>query len=325
MIVNRAHIPWFIFTLLATAVATGLYLANFYPASVPFKLPPVFGPVPPVRHTIGGTPLGLLFGIFSYLVFLFAALLGLRKKRRTWPIGHVQRWLRAHIWLTILTVPLVLFHCGFHFGGFLTSGLMALYFIVMISGFYGLALQQFMPGMIARRIPQEAVFEAIPHVREELVEAAEKLWEEFDEESKKMQPPRPVAATLVVQSAGGTALLPPPTEDEELSRKAIGAFLRDECLPYLRLADGREHRLANQRAADDRLRGLKMTVTPKWQQSVICMEQWCYDRRLLDVQVRYHHWLHAWLLVHVPFSFVLLVVTFWHAYMAIVYLKPFPS
>src|SRR6266478_5926528 len=101
MIVNRAHIPWIFFTLAATAVATGLYLANFHPATVPFKLPAVFGPVPPVRNTIGGTPLGLLFGIISYGIFLFAAALGIRKKRRTWPIGHVQHWLRAHIWLTI--------------------------------------------------------------------------------------------------------------------------------------------------------------------------------------------------------------------------------
>ncbi len=320
MKVNTSHIPWIIFTAAATALATALYLANFHPQSAPFALPKVFGPVPPVRNTIGGTPLGLLFGVVSFGIFIFAAALGIRKKKRNWPIGHVQTWLRAHIWLTILSIPLVLFHCGFELGGPLTTAVMVLYFVVMISGFYGLALQQFMPGMMARRLPQEAVFEAIPYVRGELVDAAEKLWREFTPSGKKVE-----EQEVVLAGHGGTALLPPATEDEQLSRKAISQFLHDECLPYLRLKNGRSHRLNNQRVAEDSFRVLRMTVTPKWAANVISMEQWCYDRRLLDAQTRMHHWLHVWLFVHVPISFVLMAVTFWHALMAVVYLKPFPS
>jgi hypothetical protein len=38
------------------------------------------------------------------------------------------------------------------------------------------------------------------------------------------------------------------------------------------------------------------------------------------LQTKLHHWLHGWLLIHVPFSFALLVFTFWHAYVTWVYL-----
>ena len=42
-------------------------------------------------------------------------------------------------------------------------------------------------------------------------------------------------------------------------------------------------------------------------------------RRMLDMQTRLHHWLHAWLFIHVPFSFLLLMLTFWHAYVTLFY------
>src|SRR3954468_14384079 len=146
MILNRSHFPWAIFVVAISALGGVLYLANFHPDSLPFTvhLPRQFGETPPIRDTVGGTPLGLFFGITSFLIFLFASALGVRKKRRTWPLGNVQTWLKAHIWLTVLTLPLVGFHCGFKMGGPMTTWLIALYLVVMVSGFLGLALQQFM-------------------------------------------------------------------------------------------------------------------------------------------------------------------------------------
>src|SRR6478672_4248178 len=101
-IFNRKHIPWFLFVCLVTAAAAALYVANFYPEWVPEdrRLPPFFGETPPLHQTVGGTPLGLIFGAVSFAIFIFAALLGLRKKIPLWRIGKVERWLRAHIWLT---------------------------------------------------------------------------------------------------------------------------------------------------------------------------------------------------------------------------------
>jgi len=78
----------------------------------------------------------------------------------------------AHIWLTILTIPLVLFHCGFRLGGLHTSILFWLYAIVMVSGFWGLAMQHFLPHLMMERLPREFVYEQIPNVRATMFEAA---------------------------------------------------------------------------------------------------------------------------------------------------------
>ena len=166
-------------TLVATALAALLYAANFHPYRLPFRLPlPAFlGDAPPARQATGATPLGLIFGAMAFAIFLFASALGIRKKERLWPIGNVRLWLKAHIWLTVLTVPLVLFHCGFYVGGRHAQWLMGLYVVVMASGFIGLALQQFMPSLMKDRLPREVVFEQIPHLRSRLLAAATEMRE----------------------------------------------------------------------------------------------------------------------------------------------------
>jgi hypothetical protein len=49
------------------------------------------------------------------------------------------------------------------------------------------------------------------------------------------------------------------------------------------------------------------------------LEDICEERRQLALQRRLHHWLHGWLLIHVPTSFALLVLTFVHAVLALKY------
>src|SRR6267378_8513656 len=180
-IINRAHLPWFIFVVAATFFAGWLYVGNFSPYSLPsaLRLPDSLLQKPSEHHRAGGTPLGLIFGTIALSIFVFAALLGVRKKIPLWRVGTVQRWLRAHIWLTLLTVPLVLMHSGFRFGGPMTTLLMALYAIVMVSGIYGLILQHQMPHLMMERLPAETVFEQIPHIRSQLYAAAEKLRDSF--------------------------------------------------------------------------------------------------------------------------------------------------
>lgn len=309
MRVDRSHTPWVILTIIATAGATLLFLANFYPTLLPFefKLPPYFGEVPPLRHTFGGTPLGLFFGALAFLIFLFASALGIRKKKRLWRIGSVQFWLKAHIWLTIFTIPLVLYHCGFHSGGVHTSALMILYVFVMGSGFFGLAMQQFMPRMMKEQLPKEVVFEQIPHIRGLIYEAALQLRHDLREAAKVAQE-KPVAA-----GAAGEAVAVTPDTSVEL----LGDFLDEECLPYLRSSRGGNRRLDEAKSADNLFRLLKLSVSEKWTTKVGEMHGWCEDRRLMDLQAKLHHWLHGWLIIHIPTSFALLIFTAWHAYVAL--------
>src|SRR2546421_8438895 len=207
---NSRHVPWIVFVLLATIAACILYAGNFYPASLPswIRLPGSLIQRPTEHHTVGGTPLGLWFGAISLGIFVFAALLSLRKKIPLWRVGTVQRWLRAHIWLTLLTIPLVVLHSGFRFGGPMTTLLMALFAIVMVSGIYGLVLQHLMPRLIKERLPAETVFEQIPHIRAQLAVAAEKMRDSFKPAPPKKPDagaPAPSASKAVTAGAAAMA------------------------------------------------------------------------------------------------------------------------
>src|SRR2546423_487416 len=180
-IVNRAHLPWFIFVVAATLFASWVYLGNFSPHALPslLRLPDSLLQKPSDHHRVGGTPLGLIFGTIALSIFVFAALLGVRKKIVLWRSGTVQRWLRAHIWLTLLTIPLVILHSGFRLGGPMTTLIIILYVVVMVSGIYGLVLQHYVPTVMMERLPAESVYEQIPHIRAQLVAAVTKMRDSF--------------------------------------------------------------------------------------------------------------------------------------------------
>jgi hypothetical protein len=125
----------------------------------------------------GGSPLGLAFGIAGYLLMLFAGLLGARKKFPVWRLGRAQTWMRGHLWLGLLSFPLILFHGGFAYRGPLTVVLMLLLLIVIVSGIVGAAIQHYMPRMMTRQVTMETIFEEIPHVRAQLREEADQLVE----------------------------------------------------------------------------------------------------------------------------------------------------
>src|SRR6266404_5614717 len=206
---NWKHFPWIVFVCLATIAACILYAANFHPDRLPpwIHLPASWIQKPTEHHTVGGTPLGLWFGAISLGIFIFAALLSLRKKIPLWRIGTVQRWLRAHIWLTILTIPLVILHSGFRLGGGMTTFLMLLYAIVMVSGFYGLFLQHLMPRLMKERLPAETVFEQIPHIRAQLAVAAEKMRDSFKPAPpKKPDADAPPPRALRAATAGAAVM-----------------------------------------------------------------------------------------------------------------------
>src|SRR2546425_6219645 len=83
------------------------------------------------RDPRGGSAIGLVFGVIGFGFMIFAAALGARKRVPTWRIGRAKSWMRGHLWLGLLALPLILFHGGFHFGGALTPNL---FLVVVGSG-----------------------------------------------------------------------------------------------------------------------------------------------------------------------------------------------
>ena len=88
------------------------------------------------------------------VIILFEMLLWPRKSLwRGWRLGRTKLWMTAHIWLGLLTLPLLLLHGGFHFSlssSTLAAVLMWLLVLVVGSGLFGLVLQNILPQAHAR-------------------------------------------------------------------------------------------------------------------------------------------------------------------------------
>jgi len=240
-------------------------------------------------------------------IFLFCCMLGWRRRRPALSRGSMQAWLRAHIWLSIFTIPLVLMHAGFVTGGAMTTLLMVLYVIVMLSGFLGLALQQFLPRMMTDELPMEAVYEQIPYLRSQLFARAQKICENHVKPSARLitaTAGRP--ASMAVAFAPLSAIFP---------AKAIEQ-INDVVIPYLKAGNGRRMKLGNPQDSNVFFNRMRAEVPADLEPTVVELQELCDERRQLDLQASYHHWLHGWLIVHIPISVALLMLTMWHAVVA---------
>lgn len=304
MILDRTHRAWALFTLAATLAAGLGYLLAFHSGLF----------TPALHETRGGTPLGLAYGIIAFLIFVFAALLGWRRKHPSWRLGRMQVWLKGHIWLTVLCIPLVFLHAGFRFGGFQTSLLMWTFLVVMLSGFIGLGLQHILPRLMKDRLPDEVVFEQIPFLRAQLATRAREILTTL-EEALNPPPPAPEPEPAAAAEASNPKSAAPQTAAAPPSSLHDG--LRSTILPYLELENGRRHALNDETAAEDLFMGLRVQSDPHWHSLLDELAGLVTQRRRMDLQTVFQHWLHGWILLHAPLSFLLLLLTLWHIAIAL--------
>lgn len=109
-----------------------------------------------------------------------------------------------------------------------------------------------------------------------------------------------------------------PRSDPE-SEATLRRFIDDEVLPFLEARRTKRYRLNSSRHLQETFALLRLRVATSYVARVDEIQSWCEERRLMDVQTRMQHWLHAWLFVHAPVSFLLVIVTFWHAYVTLFY------
>jgi hypothetical protein len=119
-----------------------------------------------------------------------------------------------------------------------------------------------------------------------------------------------------IESSSATAFALDEVTDPS-SEAALATFIDRRVLPYLRARRGHKLRLGDEHEAEEIFHHLKLRVAPAYRTRVEEMQGWCDERRMLDLQTRLQHWLHAWLLVHVPLSFLLLLMTAWHAFVTL--------
>src|SRR5262249_1942114 len=238
-------------------------------------------------HELTGSSLpGLWFGIAAAALMLFEVALNLRKRVPTWRIGRAETWLKGHIWLGLLIVPLVCFHSGFRFQGTLALALSVLAFTVIVSGMYGLALQQFVPRLMAAWAPGETVYEQIPHVIRLLgVEAYEttaavcgpipEAAEERKESERIHSNPKMARRVAAYRPADA------PAEGSDPLRRFYVEMVR----PFLR-GDGRHGPLADAAVAERTVEGLYRALPQPLHEAARDLADIAAERRDLAVQRR---------------------------------------
>jgi hypothetical protein len=289
----------------------------------------------------GGSAMGLAFGVIGFAFMIFAALLGARKRVPTWRVGRAQAWMRGHLWLGFLALPMIFFHGGFHFGGTLTRVLMWLLLITVFSGVFGAALQHYVPRVMTSDVPLETIYDEIGRVRSLLREEADRAVEslcgnlELAKKSKEeglraggFTGLRTIAASAVplrtsaAVSAGASAAVAAAPEIILLSEEEsapLRRFYLHEMRPFLERPKQRGQRLGDAAKANSAFAGLHTLLPAAAHASLGDLEDICDEARQLTRQERLHHWLHGWLLLHIPLSLALILLGAIHAVMALRY------
>jgi hypothetical protein len=287
MLIDKNHQRWAITTLAIGAIATGVY---------------VWASWRDLYGARGSSVTGLWFGVCAAALMIFAMLLSaLRNVPSWWWIGARQTWLRGHIWLGALSGWLSLYHSGFRWGGPLERGLWIVLALTLATGVLGLVLQQFLPRLITARVPSESPPEQLSHLCTVIRRQADALVDEIC---------RQIEAN---PEAVGTT-------DEAEAKEGLRRYYQDQVRPFLSEPYRRSSPLAAPLGAETlaaTIRGVARADGVRDPASEL--GALCEARRQLGEQQRLHRWLHGWLLVHIPLSWVLLVLVVVHAFWSLYY------
>jgi hypothetical protein len=238
--------------------------------------------------------------------------------------------MRAHIWLGVLCVWLVALHAGFSLGGPLTSVLWALLGLVTASALVGVVLQQLIPRLLLHSVPGETVAQQIDRQLGYVSERMKATVIEFAGSIDSVAPGWSTQAgeqsrrEMAADAAGAPPASPlehrvgnvnkPPFGGEPLRR-----FYHEYVTPYLlRLP---RSMLANQGRTESLFVALRTMTPPHIHPGIDEMRELVARHRLLSRQRSLMRVLFAWLLVHVPLSWALLVLAGIHAVNAMRYLQ----
>ena len=297
MVIDRSHKRWAVASAVILVVASVAYVRY------------ASGPVPPS----GGRGMGLIYGSVGFAFMSFATLLSVRKKFPIWRIGRAETWMRGHLWLGVLSLPLIVLHAGSLSGHGLAAWLMWLFAVVWASGLVGAYLQHVVPRRMLREVPMETIYEQIGHVRAQLVDEADTVVADACGRLDVVTEVPAAPAVTPAKATLATAMRPMDLAAE--ASEALRGFYVKEMRPFLQKPT-RSHLLAHPGRASDQFAKLRSMV-PTLERAIADFESICEEERQLQRQVGIHRVLHGWLLIHVPLSFVLMTLAVVHIVMAL--------
>ena len=105
----------------------------------------------------------------------------------------------------------------------------------------------------------------------------------------------------------------------EEGTEALRSFYMREMRPFLQSHGARHQLLSDKERAHSTFEGLRTLLPAEAHDATRKLEQICEEERQLRRQVTLHHWLHGWLMMHIPLSLALLLLGCVHAIVALRY------
>ena len=233
---------------------------------------------------------GQLLPNFDYIsgfillgAIVFLAAYNVRKKLPFLPLGSSETWLQWHIYIGYFTFALFAIHLEFQFpSGAFEIAFTIIFAIVMLSGVGGLFLSRQIPKRLTT-LGGEVIFERVPAYRHLLAERAEKL------------------------AVGSTAETQSPTLLEFYTKNLRDFFAARP--PFWMNALGNSRGL--QRVLE-KVEDLKRYTNDQERLILDELAVLLREKRRLDFHYALQGILKAWLFVHIPFTYSLLILTVVH-------------
>lgn len=321
MLLNRGQLKLHLLFGVAAAILTAACI--FYYASECIDAGGLVG---------GGSGSGLLCGIAAGSVIVFEMLLWPRKAFRRLRLIPAKYWLAAHIWLGMASLPLAIVHSGFHLGGWLPMTFMVLFVLTIVSGLYGLAVQNVLPRWMLRNLPSETIYNQIDYVSQTTVEDARQLLvtacgrritgdTALEEEPELEAAKTHTVVVGAVRQAGktrGRTLETRRVKQAPEDRDALWNAL-DEIKPFLLEGRQQETPVTDPQQASQWFRKLRSVCSEESDSIINILEGMCDQRRQFDTQKTVHRWLHVWLPFHIGLSVAVTVLLAAHVWTALRY------
>ena len=236
------------------------------------------------------SPLGLSYGIAATVMMVGAALFGVRRRSMRLAsrhrLGGSRAWLDFHLYGGAFFLLLMLMHSAFRLPvGALNVWLWVLGIWTAASGLVGLALQKWIPRVLASSLSLEVNYDRIPELCEEIRDRAAALAETCDDS---------------VRALYRKKLLP-----------ALAAPRRS-ILYFLDPTGGIQARLAPFRYLEDRL--------PSDERAKLEQLERLFRAKLeIDAHYTLQRALRGWLLLHAPLSLLLIALVALHIFTVLYY------
>jgi hypothetical protein len=220
----------------------------------------------------------LLVGLFAVL-----AAYNLRKKVPMLPLLRSATWLQVHIYLGLLTCVVFLLHAGVTLpNGALESTLWTVVVVVLVTGILGIAISRLAPPTLASR-GERLIYERIPAFRAQLAQEVDDL------------------VTKAVENGGSKSLA------DYHARRLKPYFARPRHVLRHLFGSGRPVRRICRE-----LHALERYIAQEDQPTLNEIEDRVLAKDNLDYQYVWQSLLKGWLFVHIPLTYVALILSAVH-------------